>query len=310
MSVHPQAQAVLDLLQQFGLTQLSDLSVDEARAVIVEMSAQRPGAEVAEARDVVIPGPAGDIPARLYRPQGSTPDQVLPVLVYFHGGGWVIGNLESHDGACRSLANRAGAAVVSVDYRLAPEHRFPAAVDDCWAATQWVAEHGAELGVDGDRLAVGGDSAGGNLAAIVALLARDAGAPNVRLQVLVYPAVDARMHSPSIDENAKGFLLTKEDMEWFYGHYGIADAVGDMRVSPLLAASHEGVAPALVLTAEFDPLRDEGELYATKLQEAGVSVDLTRYDGMIHGFFGMLGDIDAADQAHDQVAGAVRAAVS
>ncbi len=311
MPVHPQAQAVLDQLQELGLSQISDLSVEQARDLIVQMGAETPRPDVAEARDLTIPGQGGDIPARLYRPAGTSAADGLPVLVYYHGGGWVIGNLESHDATCRSLANRAGVAVVSVDYRLGPEHVFPAAVEDCWAATQWVAANGGELGVDGRRVVVGGDSAGGNLAAVMALLARDAGTPDVRLQVLVYPAVDARMGHASVDENASGFLLTKDDMRWFYGHYGLGPVVtaDDWRLSPLLAASHAGTAPAIVLTAEFDPLRDEGEVYAATLEAAGVPVQLQRFDGMIHGFFGMSGQVDAADLAQDEVAKAIINAV-
>jgi acetyl esterase len=266
---------------------------------------------VAEVRSLAVPGPAGDIPVRLYRPAGSSPDTPLPVLVYFHGGGWVIGNLDSHDGAARWLANRAGVAVASVDYRLAPEHVFPAAVDDCWAATSWIAEHGEELGTDPDRLVVGGDSAGGNLAAVMALLARDAGAPSIRLQVLVYPAVDARLQHASIDENATGLLLTKHDIEWFYGHYGRGTVVqaDDWRLSPLLSTSLEGVAPAYVLTAELDPLRDEGEAYAAALEAAGVPTQHRRFDGMIHGFFTMVGAVDAAEEAQEEVAKAIVTAV-
>jgi acetyl esterase len=307
MAVHPQAQAVLDLLPELGLVQLSDLTVEQAREVIVMMEAETPRDDVAELRDLGIPGPGGDIPVRLYRPQGSSAEDVLPVLVYFHGGGWTIGSIESHDPTARRLANRAGVAVVSVDYRLGPEHPFPAAVEDAFAATQWIADNGAELGVDGSRLAVGGDSAGGNLAAVVALLARDARAPEIRLQVLVYPGVDARMGHPSIDENASGYLLTKHDMEWFYGHYGLGSAVqaDDWRLSPLLASSHAAVAPALVITAEYDPLRDEGEAYAAALEAAGVPVQLARFDGMIHAFFTMGGTIDAADLAQDDVAKAL-----
>jgi acetyl esterase len=179
MPVHPQAQEVLDLLQQSGVSQLSDLSVEAARDLIVAMSADRPGPDVAEVRELRAAGPGGDIPIRLYRPAGSSAAEQLPVLVYFHGGGWTIGNLDSHDGTCRWLANRAGVAVASVDYRLGPEHIFPAAVDDCWAATQWVAANAAELGLDADRLVVGGDSAGGNLAAVVAPLSRDTGGPTI-----------------------------------------------------------------------------------------------------------------------------------
>lgn len=310
MPVHPQAQAVLDLLAESGIENISDLSVEQARELIELMNAESPRPEVAEVRDLAIPGPACDIPARLYRPQGSSPEDVLPVLVYFHGGGWTIGNIETHDATARWLANRAGIAVISVDYRLCPEQVFPAAADDCFHATQWIASHGAELGVDGSRLAVGGDSAGGNLAAVVALMARDAGGPEIRLQVLVYPAVDARMEHPSIEENATGLLLTKQDMEWFYGHYGLGTCVeaDDWRLSPLLAPSHAGVAPAVVITAELDLLRDEGDLYADVLRRAGVEVDHQRYDGMIHAFFTMAGTVDAADDAQERVAKALLSA--
>ena len=312
MAIHPQAQEVLDQLQEFGVAQLSDLSVDDARGLIVAMAAERPGPDVAEVRELSIPGPAGDIPARYYRPAGSSAADELPVLVYFHGGGWVIGNLDSHDGAARWMANRAGVAVVSVDYRMGPEHVFPAAVDDCWAATTWVAGPGAsELGIDAARLVVGGDSAGGNLAAVIALLARDAGAPSIRLQLLVYPAVDARMGHPSVDDNGTGFLLSKDDMIWFYGHYGLGRVVeaDEWRLSPLLTPTLDGVAPAYVVTAEFDPLRDEGESYVAALEAAGVPVQHRRFDGMIHGFFTMVGAIDAADEAQEDAAKAIMSAV-
>jgi acetyl esterase len=311
MPIHPQAQEVLDQLEQFGVNQLSDLSVDDARNLIIAMAAERPGPQVAEVRHVSAPGPAGDIPIRLYRPAGSSSSDRLPVLVYFHGGGWVIGNLDSHDGAARWLANRAGVAVASVDYRLGPEHVFPAAVDDCWAATRWVADHGDELGIDPDRIVVGGDSAGGNLAAVVSLLARDAGAPTIRLQLLVYPAVDARMGHPSVDENGQGYLLSKADMEWFYGHYGLGQVVDaeEWRLSPLLNASLTGVAPAYVITAELDPLRDEGEAYVAALEAAGVPTEHRQFDGMIHGFFTMVGAIDAADEAQEGAAKAIITAV-
>ena len=311
MPIHPQAQEVLDLLEQFGVSQLSDLSVEDARNLIVTMAAERPGPDVAEVRDLKVPGPAGDIPVRFYRPAGSSPSDQLAVLVYFHGGGWVIGNLESHDGTARWLANRAGVAVASVDYRLGPEHVFPAAVDDCWAATNWVAANSADLGIDPNRLVVGGDSAGGNLAAVIALLARDAGAPLIRLQLLVYPAVDARMEHPSVDENGTGYLLSKADMNWFYEHYGRGPAVpaDDWRLSPLLNPSLADVAPAYVLTAEFDPLRDEGEAYAAALEAAGVPTQHRRFDGMIHGFFTMVGAMDAADEAQEEAAKAIVTAV-
>jgi acetyl esterase len=220
----------------------------------------------------------------------------------------VIGSIETHDGLCRELANRSGAIIVSVEYRLAPEHPFPAAPEDCYAATSWVAEHASEFGGDPARLAVAGDSAGGNLSAVVALMARERGGPPLRFQLLIYPGVDCRMGYPSIDENGTGYFLTKADMHWFYGHYG-ADP-NDWRASPLLAPDHSGLPPALVLTAEYDPLRDEGEAYARKLREAGVPVTLRCYDGQIHGFIGMTATVDRAREAFDQAAADLRHALA
>ncbi|MEP6660592.1 MAG: alpha/beta hydrolase [Acidimicrobiales bacterium] len=310
MPVDPQAQALLDQFAGFGLKNLSDLPLDQLRGLIVELSSQAPRDEVAEVRDLVVD--EGDVPIRLYRPAGSSPSDVLGVLVWFHGGGWTIGNVEASDSTCRSLANRSGAAVVSVDYRMGPEHRFPAAVDDCWAATCWVASHAAELGIDPRRIAVGGDSAGGNLAAVVSLLARDAGGPAIRHQALVYPAVDLRMTFPSIDENAEGYLLTKGDMVWFLDQYhgDNTDAVNDWRLSPMLAASHDHLPPATIITAGYDPLRDEGGAYGELLRAGGAKVHHVHYPSMIHGFFGMVGQIDAAEVAQDEVAGQLRLALA
>ena len=305
MPLDPQVQGLLDQMAEAQMPALSAGLPEQARQMIVEFTkAMGPGEEVAEVRDLTIPTPDGPVPARVYVPRGDAP---FPVVVYFHGGGWVIGSIETHDGSCREIANRAGAVVVSVDYRLAPEHTFPAAPDDCYAATRWVAEHAPEFGGDPSRLAVAGDSAGGNLAAVVALMARDRGGPPLRFQLLVYPAVDARMTSASIEENATGYFLTKDDMEWFYGHYGAPDPT-DWRVSPLLAPDHSGLPPAFVITAEYDPLRDEGEAYAKKLDEAGVPVTLRRYDGQIHGFFGMTAALDGAKKANDEAGAALREA--
>jgi acetyl esterase/lipase len=302
--IDPQIQTVLDQMEDIGFPGLSSLPVEQARAALALMGAGRADAveDVARIEDVEIPGPAGAIPARAYVPAtAGTP----PVVVYYHGGGWVLGGLDSYDGTCRALANASGAAVVSIDYRLAPEHPFPAAVDDAWAALEWVAANAAELGADPARLAVAGDSAGGNLAAVVALQARDGGSPPLRGQLLVYPVTDATMSHPSIEENASGYFLTKADMEWFYGHYA-PDRPDDWRLSPLAAPDLAGVAPALVLTAEYDPLRDEGEAYARRLADAGVPVDLVRKDGLIHGFFGMVADVDQARDAMDQAGAALR----
>jgi acetyl esterase len=262
--------------------------------------------DVARVDDHRVPVDGGDIAVRCYTPAGTGP---FPVHVYFHGGGWVIGDIETHDGVCRSLANAAACVVVSADYRLAPEHKFPVAVDDAFAATRWVAARAATLGVDGDRMAVGGDSAGGNLAAAVALLSRDRGGPPLALQVLVYPVTQHAFDTPSYQEHADGYLLTRSAMRWFWNHYLRRPEDGEEPLaSPLLARSLHGLPPALVITAEHDPLRDEGEAYAARLREAGVPVTVTRYPGMIHGFLRMLNMVDKARAARDEIAAALRKA--
>ncbi len=246
---------------------------------------------------------------RLYRGATASAGTALPVLVYFHGGGWVIGDLDTHDSLCRHLANAAQCIVIAVDYRLAPDHKFPAAVEDCWAATLWVAKEAEPLGIDGDRLAVGGDSAGGNLAAVVSLMARGHGTPRLRCQVLLYPAVDCGMVHPSHERFAEGYLLTRPTMRWFYDHYlrNSAD-VEDWRASPLRAPDLSGVAPAFVLTAGNDVLCDEGEAYARRLQQAGIPVQLRHYPDQIHGFLTMGKIVQAAGPALDDVAAALRVA--
>ena len=290
---------------------LSTMSVEEARAVIVMLAAADGDPEPVDAvEDRSIPGPTGDIPVRLYRPADATG----AIVIWYHGGGWVIGDLETADPTARKLANRTGALVVSVDYRLAPEHPYPAAVEDAWAALEWVAEHGAELGGDPSRIAVGGDSAGGNLAAIVSVLARDAGIGALRHQLLVYPAVDLTLSHPSIDENGEGYLLTKTGMIWFGEHYlGPVSERGDLdkhpNVSPLYTADFSGVAPATVITAGFDPLRDEGQAYAAALVEAGVAVEEHRYPTMIHGFISMGGVTTVTNEALDAAGAALRASL-
>ena len=257
--------------------------------------------EVDEIVDLLIPGPAGPLRVRVYRPRST---ELLPALVWFHGGGWVVGNLDTHDPVCRAIANRAPCVVVSVDYRLAPEHPYPAAVDDAWAATEWVVQEALSLGADASRIAVGGDSAGGNLAAVVALRARDNGLP-LAMQALVYPVIDFNLASESYERLATGLNLTRAKMEWYWKAY-LGDADGTHPdASPLRAADHSGVAPALVLTAEHDPLVSEGEAYADRLNAHGVPVTLTRYDGMIHGFIRMPGLVAEADAAIGEVAAAV-----
>jgi acetyl esterase len=288
--LHPEAQQVCDLIVASGRPPFETLTPDEARkAYLASKPVLQPDPPpVAEVRELAAEGPAGAIPLRFYRGQGAAQDRPQPTLIYFHGGGWVIGDLESHDQVCRALANALSAIVVAVDYRLAPEHTFPAAVDDAIAATRWIAANAAQLGIDPQRLAVAGDSAGGNLAAVVCLDARDRGGPRLRQQVLIYPGTDMRMGFPSIERHAQQLPLTRAAMRWFVGHYlrGDGDAT-DWRASPLLAASHRKLPPALVITAGFDPLQDEGEAYAKALADAGVEVRHERFVGQIHGFLTM-----------------------
>jgi acetyl esterase len=248
---------------------------------------------------------AGGVPVRVYRPS-SDPD--LPIFVVFHGGGWVIGSVEQYDGIARWLANASGAVVVSVDYRLAPEHPYPAPLDDCWQALQWTASHAADIGGDGTRIAVGGDSAGGNLAAVCALLARDAGGPALALQVLVYPVCDIDFETASYAANGEGYLLDTDQMHWFFDCYtaGHVDPA-DWHVSPLHAPDLGGVAPAVILTAEYDPLRDEGEAYADRLRAAGVAVEYRCFEGLIHSFFGLPAYDSASDAMEFVVTGLRRA---
>jgi acetyl esterase len=250
-----------------------------------EATAPRPPIPMARVDSLQIPGDAGPIPARFYLPGGLPPASPPPLLVFYHGGGWVIGDLETHDGVCRFLAAAAGTAVLAIDYRLAPEHPFPAAVEDSWSAFAWAAANAAELGADPARIAVGGDSAGGNLAAVVSLQARDAGGPRPAMQLLIYPPTDSAGDLPSRRLFAEGFLLTKNDMETFERHYlPPGTDASDPRVSILLAPDVSDLPPAYVATAGFDPLRDEGEAYALRMREAGVQVALRRHPGLIHSF--------------------------
>ncbi len=312
MALDSQVAFVLDLVVKSGRPAYHTLSPKEARQLFRETrpaSTPVPPA-IGEVRSASAEGPRGPIPLRVYRPASVADATRLPALVFFHGGGWVIGDLDTHDTLCRQLTAEAGISVVSVDYRLAPEHKFPAAADDAWAAIRWVAAHAAELGVDGARLAVGGDSAGGNLAAVVALMARDAGGPALALQALLYPVTDVAAESRSYADLADGYLLTREGMRWFIAHYlDRAAEGGDWRASPLRATSLAGVAPALVVTAGFDPLRDEGDAYAARLREAGVSVDHVCFGGMIHGFVPMGKLIETGNRAVTLIAASLRYAL-
>lgn len=280
-----QMQLVCFLLAHSGHPSFETLEPPDARAEIRRTAAAFAGAPlpVAKVEDREIPGPAGAIPARLYRPLAAS--EPCPLVVYYHGGGWVLCDLETHDACCRFLARGAGVSVLSVAYRLAPEHRFPAAVDDCVAAFRWAAAHATALGVDPARLAVAGDSAGGNLSAVVSWIAAREGGPQPAMQVLLYPVTDLSTKHPSYRLFREGFFLTERQMDWYRGHYlaSESDAL-DPRASPLLAKDLRGLAPAYVVTAGFDPLRDEGERYARRLEEAGVPVVLRRHEGLIHGF--------------------------
>jgi acetyl esterase len=288
--LHPDAARVCEMIVAANRPAYETLSPVEAReAYLASRRALQPDPEpVAGVVALKAQGPAGPIPLRLYRGLGADEGQPQPALVFFHGGGWVVGDLDSHDQACRALANAARAIVVAVDYRLAPEHKFPAAAEDAIAATRWVAGNAQSLGIDAGRLAVGGDSAGGNLAAVVALDARDRGGPPLAFQLLIYPATDMQMNRPSHARHAEQLPLRRPTMHWFVGHYlrGPGDEL-DWRASPLRAPSFRGLPPALVATAGFDPLCDEGEAYARALSDAGVPVAHQRFDGQIHGFLNM-----------------------
>jgi acetyl esterase len=305
MPLDPQVQAFLDQVEAMNMPTFDTLSVQEARASSEAFTALQGAPEaVGSVDNRVALGPHGEIPLRVYTPEADGP---LAVLVYFHGGGWVVGDLDSHDGVCRALTHAANCLVVAVDYRLAPEHKFPAATEDAYAATQWVAEHASGLGGDPSRLAVGGDSAGGNLAAVVALMARDRHGPRLAYQLLIYPVTDTACDTVSWQDHGQGYLLTREMMRWFQTHY-LRDASDGENpyAAPLRARDLQGLPPALVITAEFDPLRDEGEAYAAHLRSAGVPTTLKRYDGMIHGFFNMGAVLDQARVAMADVAAALQ----
>ena len=294
---HPQVVAVLERVARSPLPLYHTLPPFVARRIYRDTRAvlAPPSPDVSESRLVLAPGPATAVMMRAYRPRGVAKDEVLPALVYFHGGGFVIGDPDTHDVLCRQLANGSRCAVFSVDYRLAPEDRFPAAVDDCVAATRFVAQNAKELLVDPRRIAVGGDSAGGNLAAVVALVAREAGAPKICFQLLIYPATDLRVVHPSHQRNGEGYLLTKHTIQYFMDHY--RPNGNDWRASPLLAKSLAKLPPAYLLTAGFDPLVDEGREYAERLAKEGNEVAYREYPDMIHGFILFGGVVDTANEA-------------
>lgn len=308
-ALDPDVLLVLDMIRLAGRPPFEQLTPAEAREAYMKSRAilQPEPEPVAEARDLAAPGPHGPIPLRLYRPQGGAAP--LPGLIYYHGGGWLLGGIDSHDVVCRRFANAARCVVVSVDYRMAPEHKFPAAVDDCAAATGWAIGQAAALGMDPARVAVGGDSAGGNLAAVMALMARDGALPRLAYQLLIYPATDMTMTTVSSQTVGPGVPLTSATMKWFIDHYmrGPEDMI-DWRASPIRAASVAGTAPALVLTAAADPLRDEGIAYAARLEREGVRTTAIHLTDQIHGFLSMGKVIRAADTAIDMMAASLRRA--
>ena len=304
MPLHPDYEAMLKQLAEAGGPNLIEMPPPAARELFRAMQ-PAPAALGEGVRNVSIPGPGGELGLRVYTPPGEGP---FPIAMMFHGGGWVIGDLDTADTQSREVSEGTGAVVVSVDYRLAPEHRFPAAAEDCYAATCWAHENAASLRGDPERLAVVGDSAGGNLAAVVALMARDRQGPAIGFQVLVYPVTDGvAFDTPSYRDNAEGYLLTAEAMRWFWDHYADTADRANPYASPARADDLSNLPPALVLTAEFDPLRDEGEAYATRLKAAGNRVECERLDGLIHGFFAQGAVVPAARPGMAKVCAALRA---
>jgi acetyl esterase len=309
MPLDPQAQKVVDALAALNLKPFRDSSPAEAReSMRSRTAALGPFEEVPAVADHRVPVTGGEITVRVYKPAGMGPH---PVLVFYHGGGWVIGDLYTHDGICRSIVNAAGCAVASVDYRLAPEFKYPVPVEDSYAGLLWVVANATRLGLDSARIAVGGDSAGGNLAAVMALLARDRRGPRLLLQILVYPVTNYDFDTASYRENGTGFVLTTDDMRWFWRHYLSREEQGrEMTASPIRAKSLADLPPALVITAGCDPLRDEGDAYAARLRDAGVAVTLTPYPGMFHGFLRMTRILDQSRVLLDEIAGALKKALA
>ncbi|WP_228546364.1 alpha/beta hydrolase [Halegenticoccus tardaugens] len=305
---HPELQAFMK--ESEDAPAFHELPVEDVRAITTDVFAVEESVPIEEVIDRTIDGPGGALPIRIYLPEGNGP---FAVTMFFHGGGFVSGGLDSHDEFCRVLVTESNIAVVAVDYRLAPEHPFPAAVEDAYAATKWVAEHAGEFGGDADRLAVAGDSAGGNLAAVVAHMARDRDGPEITYQVLLYPTVSQHQDWESVDENGDGYFITKEDLMWFDNHYHERD-IDKMNVyaSPLLAADFEGLPPATVVTGGFDPLRDEAVVYADRLEKVGVDVSHHHYDDAIHAFVQMAAppfEFEVSQEALADIVDGLRTAV-
>ncbi|MBT5796682.1 MAG: alpha/beta hydrolase [Porticoccaceae bacterium] len=305
MPLEPATAAILAAIAESGGPEYHELPVAESRAIYTESQSVPPTVAVYSVEDIMVDGPAGNIPVRIYRPHAMP----APMHVHFHGGGWVIGNLITHDEDCREICIASGCIVVAVDYRLAPEHPFPAAPEDCYAVACWASIYGVDFGAKVGPISIGGDSAGGNLAAAVALMARDRKGPDFALQLLLYPITESSMSSTSFQDNAEGYLLTKAMMTWFWDHYcPDVQQRNNPLVSPLLASDLSDLPPALVITAEFDPLRDEGEAYGKRMQAAGVEVEIRRFDGLIHAFFSLAGVLEAAREGVDLVGSSLRRA--
>ena len=309
MPLDPDMKALLDQMVAAKVQPFHRMTPQTAREQMARRTAGGDQVPVARVEDRLIPGPNGEIPVRIYTPSGTGP---FGALVYFHGGGWVLGSIEMTDQPCRMITNAAHCVTVSVDYRLAPEHKFPAGPEDCYAVTRWVAENAARIGVVAERIAVGGTSAGATLAAATPLMARDRGNPAIAFQLLVYPATRRELDTPSHAQFANDgyYILSRADMEWFWGHY-LADDADKINpyACPARAKTLAGLPPALVITAEFDPLRDEGEDYAARLRAEGVTTVLKRYDGVTHGFFGMPSLIEKSRTAIAEASAALRAAL-
>jgi len=310
MPLDPQVQAVLDAAKKANVAELWQLTPHDARAEYRRRTNRlKVDVDIHRFEDRDIDGSGGKIPIRIYTPRELASGEKLPVLVWYHGGGYVIGDLDTHDSACRALANEADCIVVAVDYRLAPEHKFPAAVDDCFAALKWVVKHADEINVDGTRIAVGGDSAGGNLAAVVSILARNAGSPKIAFQLLIYPVTAPEPETKSHHAFAEGYLLTRKTITWFFTQYiRSSKDVTDFRYAPLEADDLSSLPPSLIVVAGYDPLRDEGVEYAEALIHAGNRVRLSNYEGLVHGFYLMGGMVDASRRAISESAAMLREA--
>ena len=310
MPLDPQIETILGLIKQSGLPEVWQLTPDQAREqYLMRVRKLEVKQSIHRTQDRRIPGPDSDLPIRVYWPREAKPGELFPVLLWLHGGGFVIGNLDTHDSVCRMLAEQADCMVVAVDYRLAPEFKFPAAVEDSHAVLRWLASHGSEIGVDAKRIAVGGDSAGGNLAAVLSILARDQGFPPIALQLLIYPCTAPEPETASHHKFAEGYVLSRNSIVWFYKHYLRAQRdANDFRFAPLQTDDLSRLPPAFVLVAGYDPLRDEGVEYSRRLIEAGNRVTLANYEGVVHGFYLMGGAVDAARRAVAQSAAALREA--